>query len=122
LLAVKRERLNVTAMAMARPEDSGAAADYFTPAMRARGDAHGVTHAQAFQVEFSGTTPVLRDFMNALAESPVPLSVRCVEVDSIPSREPPNPGMAAAVLVGGDSKFSVTVDCVEWQAAEEGAP
>jgi hypothetical protein len=70
----------------------------------------------AFKVEFSGQTGALRDFLNQLARSSQPFSVRCVEVE--PFNAPGIKTSAAATplsvpIIGQViSRFRVTVELI----------
>ena len=92
LLAIRREPLRVGE----RERGREAADDYFAFDPRE----NGMIEGRAVQLEFTGQTPVLRAFLNSLANAPEPLVVRKVEVE--PVRED-------AKQHGARSKFSVVV-------------
>ncbi len=92
-----------------RREDPGAAVtgrvsegvgDFHTPAPGLLVRQPGLVESDAFRVEFTGTTSVLREFMRALAVAPRPALVRSVELEPAPA------GLAA----GETSRFSVLVE------------
>ena len=66
-----------------------------------------------FRVEFSGSTAVLRDFLNQLARSDWPVFVRSVE------RLPAADGGEDAAVAGPRPLFRVVVECVPWREPTE---
>lgn len=118
LVSVRRERLNGANTVRI---ESGTATDYFSPTMSPRVRAGGVTRTQAFQIEFTGRTPVLREFLNALLASWPAFSVRSVEAEPV-SVAPTPPSEAPPYVVSGLSKFTVLIDLVELRPASGGAP
>ena len=91
LLAIRREPLRAGEAGGRETPD-----DFFTPDSRQ----NGMIEGRAVQLEFTGQTPVLRAFLNSLANAPEPLVVRGVEVE--PARE-------GTKQPGHHSKFSVIV-------------
>lgn len=80
LVAVRRERPSPDG----RPGPDEVAADFFQLDSRLDLRLPGLIDGRAIRFEFTGPTTVLRTFLQSLAESPEPLLVRCVEVESLP--------------------------------------
>jgi hypothetical protein len=114
LLAVRRERPVVGTTGAAKPD--GAHPDYFSPIGKSEIAADGVIGTRAVQIEFSGRTAVLRDLLNRVAEMPLPVLVRGVEVEPMEKEQPRErraDGASVPVVLPGDSRFLVTLDVVE---------
>lgn len=117
LLALQRERPDV---AMPNRTETGVGMqDYFTLDPRLSVRSSGRVNSQALRVIFTGTTPVLRAFLNRLADSELPLLVRAVEVEPLVS--PGGGGKARLVVDAAErpfvsrepSKFTITVEFIE---------
>ena len=97
LLAVRREK----------PPSSGpdglpeVGADFFQLDPRLDLRLAGLIEGQALRLEFTGRTPVLRDWLNSLATAPESLVVRSVEVE---------PCAGAPAPAGDCARFSVVVE------------
>ncbi len=118
LLSVRRQRL--AGSDASTSGDSGTAMDYFAPTRLPGNPAGGSVRTQAFQVEFVGHTRVLRDFLNAVASSRLPLLVRNLEAEPVELetlRDEKGAGIPRPVVPSPYSRFSVTIDFVELQPA-----
>jgi hypothetical protein len=115
LLAWRRE-----AVGAVPPAARNQVEDYFfmdrTLSVRRPGD----VETTAFQVEFSGQTATLRNFLTGLADFPAALLVRSVEVEPLPAAHPTGaanaPGGAGPLVRPNLSKFSVVVESA-WPAS-----
>lgn len=96
LLAVRRERDRSNG----REVPGEVLADYFQMDGRLDLRATGEIEGGMIRLEFTGRTPVLRIFLQSLAEAPEPLVVRSVEVEPLP---------AGGDQQGTRSKMSVVV-------------
>lgn len=98
------------------------AEDFFTPAECLRLAVAGLAEGELFRVEFTGRTPALRSFLNALTRSPLPVFVRAVEVapEAAVPAEGTAPNVAAPLVAQTVSRFAVTVECVDLVPAREG--
>src|SRR5207245_42405 len=102
LLSVQRERPLTAAQRALRHQPSrsgapgvlpvqgagGAPADFFDPDPQLSVRQPGWIDSEAFRLEFTGPTPVLRDFLNTLATYRLPLIVSSVEVEPAAADEP----------------------------------
>ncbi len=139
LLAVQRERPLTAARREQRnqPAQSGATAAN-PPAGAAGGGSPadffdfdgadslrvpGRVESEAFRLEFTGQTAVLRAFLNSLAALPRPVIVRRVEVEPLTAESGASAARGAGApvpLVAQNlSKFAVVVECVELLPAPE---
>lgn len=116
LLAVRRER--PAGLTGGMPVPAQMAADYFVPAAEQllRPD---ITAGDAYRIEFTGTTSVLRSFLHQVAGCPSPLFVRSVEaVPSDPDPNPPTPAAGASppdweqIVTPAATRFTVTIELV----------
>jgi hypothetical protein len=128
LLEVRRERPKESAPAR-KPTVSAAggmghgdeATDYFTPDPRLEIKSPGVIEPWMFRLEFIGQTPALRAFLDNIADSPLPLIVRSVEVEPGPavSGRIGRSGPSAVPLIGPIfSRIAVVVEFVELTGSE----
>lgn len=126
LLAIQRERPG--AAPPDRNEAFGAMLDYFILDPRISVRSSGRVNAQAMRVIFTGSTAVLRAYLNRLAGSELPLLVRAVEVEPFVS---PGGGAKPRLMVDAaerpfvsrePSKFTVTVESFEEPPAGGPAP
>ena len=124
LLSVQRERprevsgQNSRAAPGGLPEGkpaSSGASDFFEPDSRLSVRTPGCIETTAFRLAFTGSTAVLRAFLNKLAEFEMPVVVRSVEVapaDQLRGSTLVQPGPAPLVAPLG-SRFTVTVEFFE---------
>lgn len=95
----------------------GATADFFEYDAQNSLRQPGRIESEAFRLEFTGQTPVLRALLNRLASSAQPVIVRRVEVERLTAGTATTVSAAAGTpvpLVSGNlSKFAVVVECVE---------
>lgn len=124
LLGVQRER-PLTAAQRARrntpgepaPPGAGQGADFFELEAQSSVRVPGRVESEAFRLEFTGQTPALRTFLNSLATAPVPVIVRRVEVERLPTELSPGTapvaGAPVPLVAQNLSKFAVVVECVE---------
>jgi hypothetical protein len=121
LHAVQRERPG--GATPDRTEAVVASADYFSLEPRLSVRSTGGVKSQALRVIFTGTTPMLRAYLNRLADSELPLLVRAVEVEP---QVNPGAGAQSLPVVNAterlfirptSSKFTVTVEFIEELAA-----
>ncbi len=120
IIAVQRERPRV------RPEaESGAgfgdsAEDYFEMDTARSTTTPGIAESIAIRLRFTGYTPVLRDFLNALRQDDLPLLVRSVEVK--PAAKPALAGAETAAIqpmfAPQVMQFTVTIEHVRLLAEE----
>lgn len=103
-------------------------ADFFAPAARLRVPASDLLTGELFRLEFTGQTRTLRAFLNALVASPLPLTVRAVEVApanaaaAAGERAAASPLDAPVPLVPETSaRFTVVVECLAVVPAADGA-
>ncbi len=115
LLSVQRERPErdrITRSGMTSP-------DYFEMDPRLSVRREGVVKSTAFKLCFSGETPVLRTFLNAVTRHELPLAVRAVEAEPAPAagKAGPQAGLpeARSKLRGGwgSTLFTVTIEHFE---------
>ncbi|MDI1337579.1 MAG: Amuc_1100 family pilus-like protein [Lacunisphaera sp.] len=101
------------------PAPAGVAGDFFEldPALSLR--EAGRIDSDAFRVEFTGQTAALRNFLSALANFPLPLIVRDLEVAALPGEElsalgaaPPAASVPIPVVARNISKFAVVVEFI----------
>ncbi len=137
LLAVQRQRptgktdfrpgVSDGATPAAKPDGLDQVQDFFdlAPALDLRLPEN--LSGQAYRLEFSGTTRMLRDFLNRLAAQARPVFVRSVEVEpldtdkSADSREPPPSREKLVPLVTRNlSRFTVIVQLLDPDAGPEG--
>lgn len=107
LLAVSRER------PFMQEEGGGAAgrADFFAPAPALLLRQPGLIETDAFRLEFTGQTDVLRDFLAALANLSRPVLVRSVEVESLKNPLVPSHENGPAIVAKATpSKFIVALE------------
>lgn len=102
---------------------AGQLADFFEPDARLRLQAPDIVVGELYRVEFTGQTQALRAFLNSLAQSPLPLFVRAVEVE--PDAGEPSLASGGVSVEAGTitapvplvtqnfSKFAVVLECVE---------
>ena len=83
----------------------------------------GRVESEAFRLEFTGQTAVLRAFLNSLAALPRPVIVRRVEVEPLTAESgastAPVAGAPVPLVAQNLSKFAVVVECVELLPAPE---
>lgn len=132
LLGVQRERPVPVALRAARrapgaeggdgaaePRTGGVPADFFTPDPQLRLRHAGLVDAEAFRVEFTGQTQVLRAFLNEIGGFRLPLVVRSVQVEPILLEGPgsadsePDPRQLTPIVIQNISKFAVIVEYVD---------
>jgi hypothetical protein len=76
---------------------------------------------ETFLLEFTGQTPVLREFMTRLEGGRYAATVRCVQVGPLVVVRPPVPGATPVpVMNSALSQFSVEIECVEMPSAIDG--
>jgi hypothetical protein len=112
LLAVQREKPEAPFI----DHTVSAGADFFKTDARTDLRVAGQIGGQTVRLRFSGTTKVLRDFLNALAAQRRPLVVRSVEVEPaavIPSRTKDRSEAPAPFVAQTRSIFSVVVQSLE---------
>jgi hypothetical protein len=83
---------------------SESAADFFVIDPRTSASNQGFVDTAPFRLTFSGTTEVLRNFLNELAQFKLPVVVRSVEVEPLDKSQisaPPSPAAPAASPFGG---------------------
>lgn len=136
LVAVQRERPQTEAQRAQRnqagpaaaPAESapalvGATGDFFDFSGRNSLRVPGRVESEAFRLEFTGQTPALRAFLNSLANFPLPVVVRRVEVEPLVAENvattAPVAGAPVPLVTQNLSKFAVIVECVELLAATE---
>jgi hypothetical protein len=106
LLAFRRE--------WAGPKEDGRAdrggEDYFTLPREYSVRQSGLVETDAFRVEFTGQTAVLRQFLNALAASPEAMVVRTVEVEPAGVTAGSAGGEVVALHRPQISRFAVTLE------------
>lgn len=120
--AGNRREKNVRAKPETRPDVS---ADFFDPVKSRSLRASGKIETSAFRLEFSGHTVALRNFMNALAGSELPFSVRSLEVEPLAdlSRTSTASGISSAaipIVTNSTSRFRVTVELLAAVGETEG--
>lgn len=96
------------------------AEDFFTIDPRTSAKLDGFVSTDPFRITFTGTTDVLRAFLNELALFKLPVVVRSVEVESIdksgstPSARPPTPAPSSPFgLFGQDTTATAPVEVVK---------
>ncbi len=109
LLAVNRER------PPAQEESGGPAGrvDFFAPSPFLLVRQPGLVETDAFRLEFTGQTDVLRDFLDALANLPWPVLVRSVEVEPLNAPVMPVASLtdkAVVVAKANSSRFVVALE------------
>lgn len=90
--------------------------DYFAIDPRISMRVPGITETTAFRLSFTGHTATLRNLLNKLGESELPVVVRSVEVAPVDRRrEDPLAGRTGAppIVESSWSRFAVTVEFVE---------
>lgn len=100
----------------AEPRAGGEAKDFFEPDPQLRLRLPGLAETEAFRVEFTGQTQTLRAFLNELAAFKLPLVVRSVEVEALPSDPAPAErkiGAPVPLVAQNFSKFAVVLEFVE---------
>ena len=140
LVGVQRERPQTAAQRAQRnqSDQSAPAADNVVASAAAAGDffefparnslrVPGRVESEVFRLEFTGQTPALRAFLNNLANFPIPVVVRRVEVEPLLAESTsavatPAVGAPVPLVAQNLSKFAVVVECVELLAAERPAP
>jgi hypothetical protein len=111
---------------------AGQLADFFEADSRLRLQVPGLVDGELYRVEFTGQTPALRAFLNALATSPLPLFVRAVEVapdaadaasiaGNVAAAET-KPSAPVPLVAQNFSKFAVVLECVEVAPAAPASP
>jgi hypothetical protein len=99
--------------------------DYFSLLPELSVGVVGLVDTDAFCLEFTGSTMVLRQFLNTLAQSPRTVIVRTVEAEpmgaTLPSR-PPAGQEAGSWIRTGRSKFLVTMEVPRLRVAEGTGP
>jgi hypothetical protein len=112
LLGVKRERVEPSAVG-----GNHQVTDYFALAPGLSLRRPDEIETVALRLEFRGETPVLRDFLNALARAPELLVVRSVEVTTPEQKAAGNAGRSgdSTGFVAGPkpSQFAVIVEAVK---------
>lgn len=118
LLAVQRERPLARGSAATPKPVAGheVSADFFVPAPALLLKLSEKIEGDVFRLEFTGHTPVLRDFLNTLVKAPGLFVVRSVEVEPLPDAKSANAlrGIEGAVpvVVPALSRFAVIVEAV----------
>lgn len=108
LLSVRRECLAATT-----PGDR--AEDFFEPDRALALCSTGQVTGRAYQIEFTGTTTVLRIFLGSLATTHQPVVVRSVRVEPLtpdPAVEFVPPGMPMPLVRQSLSKFAITAEFI----------
>ena len=111
LISVQREHPLTSAPRAGRGDPT----DFFEPASGVSLRKPGMLEVDAFKVEFTGQTRVLREFVNRLLSADRTFAVRVVEAESV-SPVAANPGsagksaMVLPVVVEGISRFRVVVE------------
>ena len=86
----------------------------------------GVVDSEAFRLEFTGRTEVLRDFLNRMAILPRPVLVREVQVEPVADvtkgAAAISRGVAGTGATTAVSRFAVFVELLEPFEVQEGAP
>jgi hypothetical protein len=127
VLSVQREQplpLTPPSMSSRPPKSVPAAvipdADYFIPDARLLIRSDGHCSSEAYRLEFSGETPVLRSLLNSLASGAVPILVRSVTVEKLTAVTPTKGNMGTSPpLVSGSlvtpapSRFVVVVEWID---------
>jgi hypothetical protein len=121
LLAVNRER------PPAHEESGGPAgrADFFAPSPHLLVRQPGLVETDAFRLEFTGQTDVLRNFLDALANLPRPVLVRSVEVEPLnaPAMPVSSPTDKTVVVAKANpSRFVVALEVPVLAAKTGGQP
>ena len=80
----------------------------------------GLVASEAFRLEFTGPTHVVRDFLNSLTSFSRPLVIRSVEVEplnaaasALERSSPPAPGAPVPLVAQSISRFAVVVEFIE---------
>jgi len=120
IMAVQRERLR--GRTEAGPGDATGAGeeDYLEIDTARATTTPGIAESIAIRLRFTGYTPVLRDFLNALRQDDLPLLVRSVEVE--PAARPALAGAETAAIqpmfAPQVMQFTVTIEHVRLLAEE----
>jgi hypothetical protein len=116
LLSVQREAPPLAEVASGARSDGNGSLDTFDFPAWLTVRVPGLVNATGFRISFTGTTAVLRDWLNRLVASEATFVVRSVEVDraqdpeeaALPSADSSRPWVRHA-----DSRFTVTLEQIE---------